>query len=217
MNKFDTKKAELIKSFKGLEKREVYLMAITLSVVVFSIIYYFFINPAYTKNIHLKKEIVAKEQQAQRLEQTVKLLEIKKNNDPNDQVKNKIKTLTTKKQLLINQLSERSESLAKPEEIVFLVRSLLSENTDIELLNFENKPAELIKLNEDKQSSLYKHILQIEVKANYQAMMNYLASLKDLSKKIFWQKFDYEIIKYPNGNLYIEIFAVSTHEELING
>jgi MSHA biogenesis protein MshJ len=62
---------------------------------------------------------------------------------------------------------------------------------------------------------LYKHGVKIKLKGNYFPLRDYLQQLEGLQWKFFWNEFHYKIVEYPESELEIEIFSLSTQEEFL--
>ncbi len=68
---------------------------------------------------------------------------------------------------------------------------------------------------EAEDIGLYKHGVKIKLKGNYFQLRDYLKQLENLQWKFFWDEFNYQLIEYPNSELDIEIFSLSTQEEFV--
>ena len=53
------------------------------------------------------------------------------------------------------------------------------------------------------------------MKSTYENTVRYLKRLDELPWKIFWQELNYESGEYPNGNLKIKIYTLSTSREVL--
>ena len=90
-------------------------------------------------------------------------------------------------------------------------------------LNFDQKKAEK-QTNETansdnqaqtKQLRLYRHGIKIKLQGHYFALRDYLTQLEGLSWTLFWQGFDYQLKAYPESELEVEIYSLSTAREFI--
>ena len=62
---------------------------------------------------------------------------------------------------------------------------------------------------------LYKHGIKLVLKGEYFQLRDYLQQLEQLQWQFFWQEFNYQLLEYPNGELHIEMYSLSTKKEFI--
>lgn len=62
---------------------------------------------------------------------------------------------------------------------------------------------------------LYRHGIKIKLKGSYFHLRDYLIQLEQLSWKFFWQNFEYNLQAYPESELEIEMYSLSTKQEFI--
>jgi len=62
---------------------------------------------------------------------------------------------------------------------------------------------------------LYRHRITLKLSGSFFQLRDYLNQLEQLPWKFFWEKFDYKLIKYPKGELQIEIYSLSLKKEFI--
>lgn len=74
--------------------------------------------------------------------------------------------------------------------------------------NAENK-------NSEQSLTLYKHGIKLKLKGSYFKLRDYLSQLEQMQWTFFWQEFDYQLIEYPNSELSIEMYSLSTKKEFI--
>ena len=63
--------------------------------------------------------------------------------------------------------------------------------------------------------TLYKHGIKLKLKGSYFKLRDYLSQLEKMQWTFFWQEFDYQLIEYPNSELSIEMYSLSTQKEFI--
>jgi MSHA biogenesis protein MshJ len=51
--------------------------------------------------------------------------------------------------------------------------------------------------------------------ATYDSLVAYLKRLDSLPWKVYWQALEYRVDKYPDGELVLEIFTISTREDML--
>ena len=114
----------------------------------------------------------------------------------------------------------------------FALLELLNVEKGVSLQSFELIGAEKISLpsiannqssevkgqvnpNVDDEFILYKHGIRLKLKGSYFQLKSYLSQLESLKWRFFWQKFNYNLAVYPEGELEITMYSLSTQREFI--
>lgn len=151
----------------------------------------------------------------------------KKYQDPNKPLKTELDTLESKTLQLDEDIGKLTKALVAPKQMVKLLEDMLKDDRKMKLISLHNLPKEnLIFLIEDvdsvgddltdaEEGLIYKHAIEIEMKATYDSTVQYLQRIDKLPLKVFWQDLRYEAGKYPNGNLKIKIYTLSTSSEVL--
>jgi MSHA biogenesis protein MshJ len=79
----------------------------------------------------------------------------------------------------------------------------------------ENDNHELTAMNKQSDLQLYKHGIKFKLKGSYFKLRDYLQQLEQLQWKFFWQQFNYQLTAYPNSELEIELYSLSTKRDFI--
>ncbi len=87
-------------------------------------------------------------------------------------------------------------------------QSVLKTNQKAALSNNKNNSA-------DEAIGLYRHTIKLKLKGSYFQLRDYLTQLESLPWKFFWEKFNYQLKEYPQGELEIEIYSLSLKQEFI--
>ncbi|WP_448553228.1 hypothetical protein [Thalassotalea montiporae] len=69
--------------------------------------------------------------------------------------------------------------------------------------------------NSDDTVALYRHGIKLTLTGRYSALQAYLAELEQLQWKFFWQEFDLKVTEYPNNELSVTLYSLSTAREFI--
>lgn len=87
---------------------------------------------------------------------------------------------------------------------------------ELEVIENENGEVKAkVSLENDHGLSLYRHGVKIKLAGRYFQLRDYLARFEQLPWKFFWQGFNYQVKEYPNSELEIEIYSLSTRKEFI--
>ena len=111
------------------------------------------------------------------------------------------------------------DSLIGSEELSDLLESLLSGNTELELVSLTKKKPVLLNKNKDKSLSEIHEVLGQKLQANdievkltgdYFSFMKYLHRLSQLSSgRIFWQDLKYFVTEYPKADITMVLRTLS--------
>lgn len=69
--------------------------------------------------------------------------------------------------------------------------------------------------NADETVALYRHGIKLTLTGRYSALQAYLADLEQLQWKFFWQEFDLKVTEYPNNELSVTLYSLSTERKFI--
>lgn len=157
--------------------------------------------------------------------QSITLLTDALKEDPNDALKIKIKQHEQKLGQIDQALLSLTSALINPVQMRHALLELLKLEQGVKLVSFEVLPVtrllspsvnDTVEHDNDNQSiNLYRHSIKLKLKGRYFHLRNYLTQLEALSWKFFWQHFQYQVVEYPNSELEIEIYSLSTTREFI--
>jgi MSHA biogenesis protein MshJ len=140
--------------------------------------------------------------------------------NPNQQLKLAINESSQHLQELEQSLSATFESLVPPKEVTNFIRSLLLENSGLKLIALNNEPVEVINLNlqpadksqQNDSARLYQHATNIKLSGDYVALYNYLIKLEQSEWTLYWDQLQYQVTTYPNAEITLRIYTLSTDE-----
>ncbi len=219
--------------FLAITPREQYLILLTGVVAIAFSLYSFVIDDLLIKKAKFDKQISQIESSQRAAQTTIEILEQSLKNNPNDAVEQQIAQYQQKLTAVDGELLLLTSDLINPIQMRYALIDLLKSKKDVSLLSFEiiepqaltlNSPAETQNANaeinnalkESEQSlTLYKHGIKLKLAGKYFALRDYLSALEQLKWKFFWQVFDYQLVQYPNSELTIEMYSLSTKKEFI--
>jgi len=106
------------------------------------------------------------------------------------------------------------------EDVVLLLRDLLSVD-NVLLLNFlKVHPYETIHKKKYNRNSSYgsfkKNVISLKLEGDYAGVLEYLKRVESLKWNVFWQSIHYSVDDYPRAIIEIELYTVSISEERKN-
>ncbi|MGB2331511.1 MAG: hypothetical protein ACPH3H_12490, partial [Pseudomonadales bacterium] len=68
----------------------------------------------------------------------------------------------------------------------------------------------------DEPLVVFKHGLNLTLRGSYLDVLRYLSAIENLGVRFFWERVEYKSEAYPLGVIAIEVFTLSTQEQLLN-
>jgi MSHA biogenesis protein MshJ len=188
--------------------RERFLLLVTGSALVISVIYSLLIAPVSEKMVNIKEEKANLTQQYDATHNQLLALQ-----------GNKSAVKTTAELQLEELLKKRNESLLKfqnkiipPTRIPYLLESMLRDLSNLKLVSLET--LERIPFNATKQSNdnsvLYKHRVRITFTGEYLNLLRYLKKVEKLPFPIGWESLEYKITRFPQAQIVLTIYMLSS-------
>ena len=225
--------ANLISAYESVSLRERKIILITLLSLIFLVVYLLAIEPLLITYKTLNEENNALYNENRLTEKQLQVTLESKYQDPNIPLQQEIRLLENKSLALDEDIGRLTKALVAPKQMVQLLENVLKSDKKMKLISFLNLPKEDVRfslessvqesdmnsINEAGKNSneglIYKHAFEIEMKATYDSTVGYLKRIDKLPWKVFWQELKYEAGDYPNGNLKIKIYTLSTSKEVL--
>lgn len=154
----------------------------------------------------------------------LEVLERSQRNNPNQVLADEVERL---QQQLAQQQSYINRSfgqLMSPEEMADTLRQLLSEFAGMTLVNARNLPVEGLSLSPSEAAQptdetaplalIYQHGFEMTLEGKYFDALGLLQRLEQVSG-FYWHRVDYQVDKYPNAQLTLQLRTLSLHEDWI--
>lgn len=126
---------------------------------------------------------------------------------------------STAEQQLEALLEKKNESLLKfkskiipPTRIPYLLESMLRDLSDLKLVSLETLERAPFNSSKDSNdsSALYKHRVRITFTGEYLNMLRYLKRVEKLPFPIGWESLEYKITRFPQAQIVLTIYMLST-------
>jgi MSHA biogenesis protein MshJ len=216
--------------FLTISAREQYLVLLTGLIAITFIFFNLFIDEKRVKIDSLTKQIKQANSGVQSTQTTIDILQQSLAKDPNVAIHKQIVQYEEKLASVDSELLLLTSDLINPIQMRYALIDLLKTQKSVSLLSFEVIEAQAMTTgHQDKDSSddnvnnedgeqsltLYKHGIKLKLKGSYFKLRDYLSQLEKMQWTFFWQEFDYQLIEYPNSELSIEMYSLSTKKEFI--
>ena len=111
-----------------------------------------------------------------------------------------------------------NEGFVAADRMPELLMTLLSEENDVRLVNFNVEPTQIIRFGdgESQSTSFYRHNMRLIIEGSYFDLRNYLARLQAAPEKVIVTDFAYNVGEYPKASLALGLATVSNNATFIS-
>ncbi len=166
-------------------------------------------------------------------ERTIVMYEDALKDDPNAAINEQISRAKAALGEVDKELLTLTSELINPIQMRAALIDLLSLESGVSLMAFEvlapnaiyanTKVSEDLSADQDKADTptsaptvgLYQHGIKLKLKGRYGALQAYLQRLEGLRWKFFWQQFELNVVEYPNNELSVTLYSLSTQREFL--
>jgi MSHA biogenesis protein MshJ len=147
--------------------------------------------------------------------------------DPAIAKTNELRKLNTNIDEVETRLAGLSQGLIGAEQLPQVLEDILHRTTNVKLLQVRTLAVTEIQLasvkqRESKSSALtaagtgvYKHGVLIRVAGSYPQLIQLVTEIEALEWKFYWESLDYTVTQYPNAEIDIRVFTLSSEEGLL--
>ena len=149
-------------------------------------------------------------------------------NDPDKQKKAQIIQLQTDISGLENQLQQVSQNLIKADQLPQALQEVLEKTSQLTLLEVKTLPAKELQfvttseinnvqptpVTEEISAGVFQHVVELRVSGSYNQVVQFLIELERLPWRFYWQSLNYEVDRYPNAEVILRVYTLSSEEGL---
>lgn len=226
---------EYSEKFLSISLREQYLILLAGLAAIVYLLFSVAIDGNIVQSKQYKNKISQLTSSNKSKKNSIEMFEQALTEDPNATVNKQIVIYEKQLDEVDSDLLTLTSELIDPIQMRFALLELLKLQKGVSLLSFQLVEAQSIAIannqntkqqiqnenqiktddNVEPSLNLYRHVIKLKLKGNYFQLRDYLTQLEQLSWKFFWQKFDYKLQEYPNSELEIEMYSLSTEKEFI--
>lgn len=145
-------------------------------------------------------------------------------NDPDKAKKVQIEQLQKNIQDIETQLQNASHNLIKADQLPKALQDVLQKSQSLTLLEVKTLPARELQLatasaatpdaGVKTSAGVYQHVVELRVAGSYNQLLQFLLELERLPWRFYWQSLDYSVDKYPNADVKLRVYTLSSDEGL---
>ena len=196
--------------------RERILIFITASVLIYFLgvgilgsSLYGVLTQAAQEKSQLTAEIARFTAQTEKIEKDAKTQPMRRLKSKQDQLETKIARLTQK-------IADHQYGTVFPKEIETVLHTILQDAEGIRIQKFEILHEGLLentsKHKESEPTWVVPHYFEVQLLGRYFTLEAELARLENLEWKIYWDKFTYEVLTYPEAKLTLRFHLLSMNQ-----
>jgi MSHA biogenesis protein MshJ len=148
-------------------------------------------------------------------------------NDPNRIKQAQITQLQTDIAGVEAQLQSASQHLIKAEQLPQALQDVLQKTAQLTLLTVATLPAHELQFvttaagetanpaSSSHSAGVYEHVVELRVAGNYFQVIQFLSALEALPWRFYWQRLDYTVTQYPNAEILLRVYTLSSEEGLL--
>lgn len=223
---------KLQEAVDGRVMRERALLFLTLLALVFMIWNFVLQAPLDNERKKAQTELARIATERQAVESQITTLTMAAANSPIAVKRKEIIQLKQQIQGVETRLAAMSQGLISADQLPQMLEAMLKKVGELELVSIQTLPASELKLvkspveastgtvaegvdTKSQDTGVYKHMVVVRIAGGYFQLVELLDSLESLSWKFYWEGLDYKVDSYPQAEIELRVFTLSSEEGLL--
>ena len=215
--------------FNAISLRERVLIFSALLICVFSISYFWILEPAMVKQTKVQKSLQFQFKQEDDLANEIAELKLRSKKDPLQDINTNIAFLLQKLASLDRQLDEKLVKFIDAKKMPVALSKVLSQSPGVTVVSLSTLPVSTFNttvasenitstaVSTTPKNIFYKQTLEIKLTGTYDAIYQYFLNLEAIPEKFYWSVLTYKVATYPVADVTIRIYTVSEQKDLVSG
>ncbi len=131
-------------------------------------------------------------------------------------------SLQAQREALDESLASLSQGLVSADQLPEILQEVLVSTTELRLRRVRTLPVEELPLTatesnaeiDAQETGVYRHSVELEVSGDYVETLAFLRRLESLPWRFYWDRLDYEVVDYPEGEIRLRVYTLSAEEGL---
>lgn len=204
--------------------RERIFIQLVLIAAAYTLVHFAVSKPLNSYQAKLQQRLLTSQTNISTLQMKSEAMLAKARQDPNAPNRQRLAELTQQINDIDAPLAKLMKSLVSPKEMTALVKTVLSNHRQLNVVSVENLPPKALANQNPSEKTepnnttapLYKHGLRIKFKGSFRDIVGFFADLEQLSWKVLWDKADIETEAYPESVATITVYTLSTDKAWIS-
>lgn len=220
MSKYNYSEIESAFNKMSLRERLIMFGALVLCTVVIS--YYWIIEPAVLEQSKAKITLQKSVKQAKSLKNDIAKGNKQLQEDPLEEINNKIAFTETTLAKINTQLDDKLVKFIHAQKMPIALTKVLANTPGVKITALKSLPVKVFNASQQKvkdatHALFYQHSLEITLQGNYNAIYQYLLNVETLQDNFYWSSLDYKVSNYPIADVTIQIYTLSDQQDLVSG
>jgi MSHA biogenesis protein MshJ len=204
-----------------LSLRERAMIFVAAAFVVISLINAMLLDPLLARQKLLSSQVEQRQEKMKELQAQMQNMVQAKQEDQHSPLRNRLVQLKQQLQEQDSYLQSRTDRLIQPDKIVDLLKKVLGNNGNLQLVELKTLPVSLLIEKQqgaatntpdgqtDSHRKIFKHGVQITVRGGYLDLIRYVTALEKLPEQMFWGEASLSVEKYPDSLFTLTLYTLS--------
>ncbi|MDN3640185.1 hypothetical protein QWY82_15425 [Simiduia curdlanivorans] len=151
-------------------------------------------------------------------------LALRQQQDPDKLLRQEAVQLARDIEQLDQSLAAMSVGLVPAHELPLILESVLLKTGKLSLVGLQTLPIEELQLSTQQDQAdttpttgVYRHTVKLTLQGGYFALNEYLQTLEALPWRFYWDSLDYKVSSYPQADIELKVYTLSTERGAVGG
>ncbi|MBO1255851.1 type II secretion system protein M [Alteromonas sp. 5E99-2] len=202
--------------FEALSKREKSMLIGAVIVVILLVGFTYGVEPSWKTHTSLRTEKVSLERQIASLRLQQQTYALAENEDPDKDLKARLAQIEKRTERIAKEFKAEVDALVLPNSMPALMASMLGLSKELTLRKVEAlAPINLYQDTEEQAVGLYQHGVKMVFTGSYSDTQLFLDMLEKIEWQVYWNQMTFDVQAYPESELTIEFYTLSTEKVFI--
>lgn len=204
--------------FSALQAREKWLIAGSSLLLTMWLVFIVLLEPTLHSIATARQQVALQQRQHQEATAVAEQLRQQLSVDHNLALQQQLERLRQQQSLLDSEIRQSARHFISAEQMVALLQSVLLQSQTVQLSRLQTLPPVAVSLQgqaPETAALLYQHTVKLTLVGTYTELSKALQSIEQLPWTVNWQALEYQVSRYPQAEMTLELATVSEHEDII--
>ncbi len=201
----------------AMSLRERALVLIGLLGLVFLIVDATLLRPLDERREHIGSQLEQTRDRVQVLSRSIEQIATRTREDPNHELRQRAAALEGRLQRLSAELAGLDTGLMTPAQTLGLMRRVLDEQPQLDLVSLVKLPAEPLHsgdgAEDHRDGGIFVHRFRVEVESGYGGLIDYVQLLENLPLGLYWESLRIEVPDWPANRAELVLYMLTLDED----
>lgn len=196
--------------------RERIMLLATIFVLIVALSQGFLFISQMNNHEAIEKRISARQNESEQYKATLEGLKAALNNPRINALASSNAELAERIDKLNENIASINDQLMSPERMINLLRDLLEDQQNLDVVSFNVEPVTTIDSALDGGTLFYRHGLSITLEGEFEALVSYLEKIEGLPTQLFWGSLVVDTETFPVLQIKLDVHTLSQDEDWLN-